>query len=372
MRFHPGRLAGLAAAVAANAAFAAPYTFMVYGDSRAGDDCRGNAVHALIVKRMVAANPAFVVNTGDMITGYSAATNFAARGVCPLPQNGGSLKEIIAPLQERKPPAGLPTAFFPVIGNHDDNWGSKWYPDKAQGGICDAFDMRALVPNHTSKPYFKARRSPIVSDEQFHNGMCSTSEQAIYPRYAYYSFDYENAHFVVMRANNNNFNLEQCSRCQDPQDYSDYYNIHQLHWLEHDLEAASKNPKVKHIFVFIHAVMFGSGEQHTNVASQKRLASLFTQYGVKMAFSGHTHAYERTVGIVAGANAPEGEKNDERGTVYVTTGGGGSPLHAFKPQPWYTAFRKTTYHYLEITVDGEGIRARVLDPDNRVIEEFRR
>jgi hypothetical protein len=345
---------------------------MVYGDTRAGDDCKGNAVHAVIVKRMAAANPAFVVNTGDMITGYSAATNFTARGTCPLPQNGGSLKEIIAPLQERKPPEGLPTAYFPVIGNHDDNWGSKWYPDKAQGGICDAFDMKALVPNHTSKPYFKPRRGPVTSDEQFYRGLCSTTEATIYPRYAYYSFDYENAHFVVMRVNNNSFNLEQCSRCQDPQDYSDYYNIHQLHWLEHDLEAASRNPKVKHVFVFIHAVMFGSGDSHTNVASSKRLAQVFTKYNVKVAFSGHTHAYERTWGIVADDKAPEGGRDDARGTIYITTGGGGSPLHDFRAQPWYTAFRKTAFHHVEVTVEDEAIRMRAIDVDGKTIDEVKR
>jgi hypothetical protein len=35
--------------------------------------------------------------------------------------------------------AGLPAFLFPTLGNHDENWGSGWYPDAFGAGICDAF-----------------------------------------------------------------------------------------------------------------------------------------------------------------------------------------------------------------------------------------
>ena len=34
--------------------------------------------------------------------------------------------------------AGLQAYYFPVVGNHDDNYGDGWYPDKFGNGFCAA------------------------------------------------------------------------------------------------------------------------------------------------------------------------------------------------------------------------------------------
>lgn len=351
---------------------AAPFTFIVYGDSRAGEKCAGNAVHMNLVRRMAAVEPAFVVNTGDMITGFAPTTNFVTRGTCTASDTTGSLKEIIAPLQERRPPAGLPMAYFPVIGNHDDGWGSKWYPDSNRDGICDVFDLRSLVPNHTRKPYFRSKRRASLTDAAFHDLLCSKTEQRIYPHFAYYSFDHGGVHFVVLRVNMNSFDLETCRKCRDQADYDDYYNVHQLHWLEADLEAARKDPATRAIFVFLHAPVFGSGDRHGNTPSWKRLAGLFTQHRVSAVFSGHAHVYERSVPIVVDGAAPEGVRDDGRGTFYVTTGGGGATLHGFRAQPWYAEVRRSTFHYVEVQVDGNRMKLRAVDAAGKVIDEASR
>lgn len=365
-------LAALAIAAWAAQAGAAPFTFLVYGDTRSGAACDGNAVHIKLVRRMAAADHAFVVHTGDMITGFGKTTNFVKRGACNEPESAGSLKEIIAPLTRRLPPAGLPTTFFPVIGNHDDAWGNKWYPDPYGDGICDVFFMRGLVPNHTQMHYFAGGRLARMADAEFQRLLCSTREPRIYPNLAYYSFDYLDAHFVVLRVNNNYFSLESCQRCADRKNYDDYYNIHQLDWLVDDLEAARRSAATRSIYVFLHAPVFGSGDRHPNTASWKRLAAIFTQYGVKAVFSGHSHVYERSVPIVVDGASPEGTRNEARGTVYVTTGGGGSELHGFKARPWYSEARQSVFHHVEVRADGDRMHLRAIDIDGKVIDELRR
>lgn len=365
-------LALLAWAVGPAPAWAAPFTFLVYGDSRADKDCKGNAIHARLVRSMVSTPHAFVVHTGDMITGFAQTTNFAKRGTCQQPDSSGSYKEIISPLTRRMPPPGLMTTYYPVIGNHDDGWAAKWYPDALGDGICDVFFMRGLVPNHTKMHYYAGGRRSRLSDAEFQRLLCSKTDSRVYPGMVYYSFAYQDAHFIVLRINNNNFGLESCQRCSDTKDYHDYYNIHQLHWLLDDLEAARSNRTIRNIFVFLHSPVFGSGDRHPNTPSWKRLAGIFTQYRVKAVFSGHSHLYERSVPIVVDGSAPEGTRNESRGTLYVTTGGGGAELHGMKAKPWYSEVRHSVFHHVEVRVDGDRMHLRALDIDGKLIDEVRR
>ncbi len=362
------------AACAAGPAVAEPFTFSVYGDSRAdGKTCKGNAVHAQLLKRMLRADPAFLVNTGDMITGFAPTTNFAADGSCTGENDPGSLRRLLADVLARKPAGNLPTTFFPVVGNHDDNWGAKWYPDPQGGGFCDAFDAKALIPNHTRAKYFASRRA-FFRDEDFHARMCSTTDRSVYPTYAYYSFRLHDAHFVVLRINNDSFDLEECRRCgADRTNYSDYVNIHQLDFLVADLAAARADPGVKSIFAFLHVPLFGSAYEHPNSASARVLTKAFSDHGVAAVFSGHNHVYERSHPVVVDAESPQGRRDDARGTVYVTTGGGGAPLHGFKGEsPWYTAARKGVYHWVDIRVDSGRFEIVARDLEGREIDRYKR
>ena len=55
--------------LARHAVSAGGFTFVAYGDSRAGGDCTGNAVHAGLVARMAAEPAQLGFHLGDMITG---------------------------------------------------------------------------------------------------------------------------------------------------------------------------------------------------------------------------------------------------------------------------------------------------------------
>ena len=355
-----------------NHGFAAPFSFLAYGDNRSGGapDCSANAIHIGLINRMVNENAPFVFNLGDMVTGYSNTTNWVQNGACTGAANYGSLKNMITPLQNKTPPPGVPASFIPVIGNHDDNWGDSppWYPDAYNNGYCDVFDARALIPNHTQAPWFGTGR-PKYTDANFYSLACSVTDKSVYPRYMYFSFDYQNSHFIVMRLNNEYDDLEACNNCNNKKNYDDYYNIHQLDWLRTDLAATAAKPSIQNIFVFLHVPVFTTSDGHTGSASATALSREFSKYKVKIVFSSHNHVYERTVPILAPATSAA-VRDDANGTVYVVSGGGGSDPHGFRAAQWFDAKRTVENHYVRVDVDGTTVSVRVINKTGAVIDSF--
>lgn len=362
--------------VAKSGWFSSGFTFLAYGDSRAGSDCSGNAVHRDLVARMKNVSAALAFHLGDMIVGYNANTNWTQRGACPDTASSGSFSELVAPLQNKGPASGLPMFLFPVVGNHDDNWGSAWYPDPYDDTICDVFDMPALVPNHTQQPYFLDQTARVThyTDDQFRSLACSASDESIYPTYMYYSFTHRNAHFVVMRLNSDYHNLLECyNGCNDPTNYDAFYYRHQYDWVRADLAAAQADPAIDHVFVFIHAPIFTTSDGHYANASWQILAEEFSNNDkVRMVFSGHNHVYERSVPIVVSPSSPTGVRDDVNGIVYVTTGGGGSPLHGFRAANPLIPVRESVYHFVQIDVIGAQITLRAIKQDGTLLDTITR
>ncbi len=332
-----------------------PFSFLVYGDSRAGGDCTGNEVHIALVDRMTQESDiAFVVNLGDMITGYADQTCFADNGSCTGDDDYGSLADIIEPLASRAPTPPLPVFYFPVIGNHDDN--GEWYPDPCGGTICDVFDMEAII-NHPTP-----NSDPCGQD---------------YPSQAYYDFRLGNTAFFVLHANYDYFSFFECNyppegwdSCEDyckngPHDAqrSDRcYNVHQYDWLVERLQAADDDPDIHHKVIFLHAPIYTSFEDHQPFTSAPDIAELADQYHVALVFNGHNHTYERTVPI-------KGGEEDATGTVYVTTSGGGVQTWDVAGD-WFTAAHSDAHHYVRVDVTSEGLSVTATAQDGSEIDSF--
>jgi hypothetical protein len=368
------------------------FTFLAYGDSRAGNLCDSNAVHIGLVDRMKDEPASMVFHLGDMIAGLYNTTNWVDRGDCPDDASQGSFKNIIAPLQSKRPAAGLPMFFFPVVGNHDDSWeasaATAWYPDNFGRGICDVFDMRALVKNHTqSHDYFLdwggSGHNPDIkhySDAEFSDLMCSTdrTKSDVYPTYMYYSFDFKNSHFVVLRVNMDDYDLmvKNHSGLSDETNYDNFYQKHQLDWLRYDLAQAAAKAGTDNIFVFLHAPLVTSNDEHSANVSANVLLKEFSKYSdkVKLVVSGHAHVYERTYPVFATEANPGGVRDDAKGTVYTVTGGGGSPLHGFHSplSSPHTRIANSTYHYLRIDVSGNTVNVKAIKQDGSTIDSYSR
>ena len=113
----------------------------------------------------------------------------------------------------------------------------------------------------------------------------------------YYSFDYENLHFIVLDTN---------VLVRSDQTKIDA----QLNWLKADLAATTKTWKV----VMLHHGPYSTGD-HTNDGEllfvRDTLPQIFAEYKVDLVLQGHDHVYSRTLPYLYGTNA-DGELENGR------------------------------------------------------------
>jgi predicted phosphodiesterase len=168
----------------------------------------------------------------------------------------------------------------------------------------------------------------VIGNHDAYRGGWKNFEKYFGP--TYYSFDHMNSHFVCL---DNSLN-----KSFDEKQYKFFLN---------DL----KNNKKKYTFVFMHKPLFDSsdlfeGYLMSNREIVKQLRQDFKRYKVNYAIFGHMHGYLRS---------------EEDGTVYLITGGGGSPLHL---PPAFGGF----YHYVKITIKDDKIVEKVV----RINESYKR
>lgn len=145
----------------------------------------------------------------------------------------------------------------------------------------------------------------------------------------WYSFDYGNAHFVIL---NSNFP----------------YSFLQFIWLLKNLET----DKIWNIIVFHHPP-YSSG-YHGNSTLPRLWLHLFERKGIDIVFNGHDHDYERL---------------EINGIKYIVTGGGGAPLYEVGRSKW-TILSQSTYHYCKISINSSSLHFTSLKPDGEIIDDF--
>ncbi|MHA2371105.1 MAG: metallophosphoesterase family protein, partial [Candidatus Hodarchaeales archaeon] len=148
----------------------------------------------------------------------------------------------------------------------------------------------------------------------------------------YYSFDYENVHFIVLNIewdwDGNNLTL------YEPQ----------LNWLLADLTASKADFTVVTFHRPAYSVRAGASYRWAQAAAIRGvLHDYFVQYGVDLVFTGHDHMYYRTL---------------RDGIYYVTTAGGGAPQYEYDTAApdWQNsdvAYRE--HHYCNIEVNSSSV-----------------
>ncbi len=302
----------------------APFSFAVWGDSRSQP-----RMHGRVVARMAEVDPAIAINVGDVVGSGAEIPQWIDQHLWPLRFMGGNVPTYIA------------------IGNHE--YGGFPY----QGA-----DVPRLVP-----PYEERVQHPATTPG---------SNQY------WYSFDYGNAHFMVLDANKQSF----------PDGWGIGPGSPQYDWLLQDLKRAEE---AEWTFLFLHHPPYSegwSGGYYDGEAPLRRLLlPLIEALPVDICFAGHTHDYERGLPHEA-YNPATGAGNN---VTYIITGGGGSSLDNHKYREWPQIDIPTVeadpksnetdggegykYHFVEIGIDGKSLSAKAHivngdGSDGGVLDEF--
>lgn len=160
----------------------------------------------------------------------------------------------------------------------------------------------------------------------------------------WYSFDYGNAHFVVLDS--------------DPAQLTEASG--QLAWLEDDLASSDATWTV---VCFHHPLFTASRDYHSEERLERKrlLHPILERHGVDLAIAGHDHNYERT--------RPIGSRGSGHAVTYLVAGNGGTPMHWSAVRDW-TAHSARIFGFVTVDVDGSRAHLRAHDVTGSVFDEL--
>ncbi|AEJ18374.1 purple acid phosphatase family protein [Gracilinema caldarium] len=176
-------------------------------------------------------------------------------------------------------------------GRNEKQW------DWVLGHAAETMRNIAFIPaagNHDEDPYsfIEHFNLPVPKGADIKTG-------------AYYSFDYKNAHFIIL---NNN---------EDSPEWADF-SLQQIEWFKSDVLAA-KARGTDWIILIVHKGPYTTSNHATDEditgpnGVRTKFAPLAAQLGVDLVFQGHDHSYSRTKSL--------------NGVVYITPGTAGPKVY---------------------------------------------
>jgi hypothetical protein len=161
-----------------------------------------------------------------------------------------------------------------------------------------------------------------------------------------YWFDYGCARFVVLDSNRPKNELAEVT----------------APWLDRVLSEAGDRWTI----VAFHHPVFTHAGHHRTYRVLQTIVPVLDRHAVNLVFCGHNHLYERTYPVRAGKVAEDG-----CGTVYITTGAGGSEIYPAKPNPpEYLAKQYDAEHtYTVVSVSKDEIHIAERNPAGAVVDE---
>jgi hypothetical protein len=324
-----------------------------------GDCGRGTAEQAKVSFQASKVNGDAVLVTGDIVYDLGRVSEYETKfwtyynGSATSPERGSQMMRSIP--------------FLPVLGNHDmaSNDLTR-YPD----GLAYFYFYR--VPLNGPKLAPDSPLTPNAKGTGLNNFLSASGEN--YPQTANYSFDYGNAHFVVLNSNPN----------------VDWTTPQLVEWLKKDLDNA--DPK-KWRIVSYHHPEFQSSKVHATDRWMRVLSDLYVKCKVDLVLNGHVHNYQRTKPIdfsfkpllSSSLNANDWKvdqafngstvtKTD--GVIRIVTGGGGAPLYnpELEPTPdkWlpFTEKYHVQYSFSQIDFEGDKLNFKQIDLEGKLLDSF--
>ncbi|WP_409342006.1 Ig-like domain-containing protein [Paenibacillus sp. MBLB4367] len=155
-----------------------------------------------------------------------------------------------------------------------------------------------------------------------------------------FSFDYKNAHFVVL---NSEYDFEQ-----------------QKEWLRNDLANTDKQWKL----VAFHRGPYGSIYDSEHIRTV--WTPIFDEFNVDLVMNGHDHIYLRTYPLKGNEIVPDGE-----GTTYIVGGSSGPKFYQVVERSWHKVTDdENVQMYVAGEIDGNEMRFVVKTINDRVVDQF--
>jgi acid phosphatase type 7 len=162
----------------------------------------------------------------------------------------------------------------------------------------------------------------------------------------YYSFNWGNAHFMVINSDIASSAVNKPAR--------DAFWAEQRKWLEDELQA-SQNAEYR-IVVAHHPPFSAVSSRQGSNPEMRALIPMFEKYRVSIAFFGHDHNYQR---------------NLKNGIQYVISGGGGAPLYDVdKPDDATSQKAISVENFVKVSVEGKVMTVQAKALDGKILDEF--
>lgn len=316
------------------------FSFVVFGDMQfaTGSCTSGTSERLAVPKVVLQLDPKFFLQTGDLVDHSYEDGAYDRYRTC--------YKDLL----EKIP-------LFPTSGNHD----------MAKGGIRKYRTFLERTLNTDNPAVYGANYSTdfkvIYKDDPtaYSEDPSAPANKDVLPSgfsyKTFYAFKHANAYFI---------SFEQGTR---------YWTNTPKNWVEKHLKAAKDDPKIKHVFVYMHHPMYSTTMYETSDSEcygpvRKAYEELFRKYDVTMVFSGHAHLYDRfyvpddnhhTRQIPGPATYP----HDGKGIHYIVTGGGGGPLNGCGAEIQESSYnfaqgRRCAYHVTQVVVKDNTLKVNIV------------
>lgn len=345
-----------------------PYRFVVVGDMGSG-----SVESAHIAHKISLAKPDLLAITGDVVYKRGRVSEYMSR-FFPMYNADAPDSGVGAPLLRS-------VLSFTSAGNHCVGKTEYWLsPSFDEHPDLFAYFLYWSMPLNGPQGKDATRSIPELNGDarRIERFKCAAGET--FPTMANYSFDFGDAHWLVLDANA----------------YMDWTDEKLVAWVEADLAAT----KTRWKFVNYHQPAFTSEPKHKQEKRMRLLAPLLEKYGVDVVFCGHAHYYERIRPVKFQLEMREnGKPIDENGyvggqitcdmnfdgetvtkpdgVVYLVTGAGGAKLDAngltWRKELWKPFTHKVLgdrYSFTVCDLDGDTLTIRQIDVNGREVDKL--